>query len=416
MKILLYTDLTIRPDQLFWQRDLGLLTKAFRDLGHEAYLVVHLATEPRATPAIPNELDYTREQPFESQQGLPRPSVAGPHSEIQNSKSPTPPILWVSQQDVRNPIWWQSQKPDLVILGLWTRPKYDPIRRAALSATPHVIERADSDGMRTASCGLLTYAKRRFDYFRDRTFRLPSLFSILASIFYSFASILATPWIEYRLKKTMELLPSILVETPNATLLWKSLTCRLGVDTEKFHHVPHPVQTDIFKFNPAIQKKNQIISVGRWDSYQKNLPLLLKTLRSFLDKNPSWTSLVIGSGLPTKSPHPQITFLPPLSPPDLARHMQESKIFFFSSHYESFLMAGVEALSCGCTVVGPSEIPVHGNALLPPKDSLFGSTFNLLTQKLQIASVSESPATSLIENTRFSSHITIAQRILLPFA
>jgi hypothetical protein len=36
LKILLYTDLTIRPDQLFWHRDLGLLTKAFRQLGHNA--------------------------------------------------------------------------------------------------------------------------------------------------------------------------------------------------------------------------------------------------------------------------------------------------------------------------------------------------------------------------------------------
>ena len=182
MKILLYTDLTIRPDQLFWHRDLGLLTKAFRDLGHEAYLVVYLATEPRTSPAIPNELDYTREQPFEAQQGLPRPSVVGPlrtfapshipTSAASNIEHPTSkiledPVLWPSPSDVRTPSWWQSQKPDLVILGLWTRPKYDPIRRAALSATPRVIERADSDGMRTASCGILTYAKRRFDYFRD---------------------------------------------------------------------------------------------------------------------------------------------------------------------------------------------------------------------------------------------------------
>jgi hypothetical protein len=42
---------------------------------------------------------------------------------------PVDPVLWVSQKDVRNASWWQSQKPDLVILGLWTRPKYDPIRR-----------------------------------------------------------------------------------------------------------------------------------------------------------------------------------------------------------------------------------------------------------------------------------------------
>ncbi|NBT47669.1 MAG: glycosyltransferase [Actinobacteria bacterium] len=333
MKILLYTDLAIRPDQLFWHRDLGLLTKAFHDLGNDAYLVVHLATEPYPTPD------------------------SFSHSETQNSKSRIPPVFWVSQQDIRDPLWWQSQKPDLVILGLWTRPKYDPIRRAALCATPRIIERADSDGMRTASCGLLTYAKRRFDYFRDRTYRLPSPLSILASVFYSFASILATPWIEFRLRKTLGLLPSILIETPHATNLWKSLATRLGVDPSKIHCVPHPIQTDIFKFDPAIQKKNQIISVGRWDSYQKNLPLLLKTLLAFLDKNPTWTSLVIGSGLPPKSPHPRITFLPSLPPSDLARHMQESKVFFFSSRYESFGLAAAEAVACGCIIQDASLDP-----------------------------------------------------------
>jgi glycosyltransferase involved in cell wall biosynthesis len=356
LKILLYTDLTIRPDQLFWHRDLGLLTKAFRDLGHNALLAVHPAGDtssniknPRAS-ASRNRGEKSASAPFVA------PAQHGLGQSRATSKIPEEPVLWPSPSDVRDPLWWQSQKPDLVILGLWTRPKYDPIRLAALSATPRVIERADSDGMRTASCGLFIYAKRRFDYFRDRSFHWPSPFSILASIFYSFASILATPWIEHRLRKTLRLLPSVLVETPHATTLWKSLAIRLEADPEKIHYVPHPIQTDIFKFDPTIQKKNQIISVGRWDSYQKNLPLLLKTLQSFLDKNPSWTSLVIGSGLPNKSPHPQITLLHPLSPPDLARHMQESKIFLFSSRYESFLLAGAEALSCNCLLVGPKEI------------------------------------------------------------
>ena len=346
MKILLYTDLAIRPDQLFWHRDLGLLTKTFRELGHDAYLVVHPATEPPPLPTfVPSHV----------------PTSAASNINHPTSKILDEPVLWASPSQVRDKEWWKDHHPDLLILGLWTRPKYDPIRRAALSATPHVIERADSDGMRTASCGFFTYAKRRFDYFRDRTYHWPSLLSIPASIFYSFASILATPWIEFRLRKTLKLLPSILVETPHATNLWKSLAGRLGVDPEKIHCVPHPIQTDIFKFDPAIQKKNQIISVGRWDSYQKNLPLLLKNLRVFLDKNPTWTSLVVGSGLPTKSPHPRITFLPPTSPAHLVPLMQESKIFFSTSRYESFGLASAEASACGCVVVGPSKILTLGD-------------------------------------------------------
>ena len=397
MKIFLYTDLTIRADQLFWHRDLGLLTKAFRALGHNALLVVHLATEPPPLPTFaPSHV----------------PTSAASDIKHPTSKIPEEPVLWPSPPDVRNPSWWQSQKPDLVILGLWTRPKYDSIRRAALSATPHVIERADSDGMRTASCGLLTYAKRRFDYFRDRTYCWPSLLSIPASIFYSFASIIATPWIEYRLRKTLRLLPFILVETPHATSLWKSLATRLGVDPSKIHCVPHPIQTDIFKFDPTIPKKNQIISVGRWESYQKNLPFLVKTLRDFLDKNPTWTSLVIGSGLPAKSLHPQITFLPPLSPLDLARHMQESMIFLSSSRYESFGLAAAEATACGCAFAGPLVIPILNNAPDPQNNSFLDSTFSLLAGKLQDASKLEEPSSNQMKTAPISSPQSIANLLL----
>ena len=314
MKILCFTPLPYGDGSGWWGRDFGLTVRAFRQLGHDAHLVCYPTTHSK------HPLDR--------------------------------PVQLISQSQSASRDWWTQQMPDLVILGLWTRPKYDPVRLAALSATPNVIERADSDGMRTASCGLLTYAKRRFDYFRDHTYRWPSLLSIPASIFYSFASILATPWIEARLARTLKLLPALVVETPQATGLWKSLARRLGADPEKIHCVPHPIQTDIFKFDPSIPKKNQIISVGRWDSYQKNLPLLLKTLRTFLHKNPSWTSLVIGSGLPAKSPHPRITFLPPLAPPDLAHHMQESKFFLSSSRYESFGLAAAEAASCGCLLAG----------------------------------------------------------------
>ena len=318
MKILCFTPLPYGDGSGWWGRDLGLTVRAFRQLGHDAQLVCYPTN---------------------------------------HSKDPLDrPVQLITQSQSTSRDWWIQQSPDLVILGLWTRPKYDPVRRAALSATPHVIERADSDGMRTASCGLLTYAKRRFDYFRDRTYHWPSLISIPVSIFYSFASIIATPWIEFRLRKTLGLLPSIVVETPHATSLWKSLATRLGADPEKIHCIPHPIQTDIFKLNPAVSQKNQIISVGRWDSYQKNLPLLLKSLRAFLDQNPTWTSLVIGSGLPAKSPHPKIIFLPPTDPTQLARLMQESKIFLSSSRYESFGLAASEAVSCGCTSYGPPSL------------------------------------------------------------
>jgi len=321
LRILSYTDLWILSEELFWHRDLGLLTKAFRNLGHDAWLVVHPASESAS-------------------------KIQNPKSKISNN-----PVIWASPSDVRNPSWWQSQKPDLIILGLWTRPKYDSVRRAALSATARVIERADSDGMRTASCGFATYAKRRYDYFRDRTTGWPGCFSCPAAALVSLASILATPWIEARLAKTLKLLPATLVETPRATSLLRGLARRLKADPRRIHCIPHPVQTRWFHPDPSVLKKNQVISVGRWDSYQKNLPLLLQSLIRFLEKNCDWQALVVGSGLPPSAPHPRILFSPPRPLGELARHMQESRVFLSSSRYESFGLAAAEAAASGLRVV-----------------------------------------------------------------
>ena len=323
MRLLLYTDLKVSASSLFWHRDLGLLTKAFRSLGHDAWLVVH-------------------------------PGFKSP-SKIKNSTAKTS-VIWASPNDVRNPAWWQSHKPNLIILGLWTRPKYDPIRRAALSATPHVIERADSDGMRTASCGLSAYARRRYDYFRDCSSSWPGWLSIPAAGFYVFTQILLSPWIEYRLKKTLKLIPCLTLETPQSLRRWQDLARRIGADPTRMRFVPNAVQTHFFHTKSSVHKKNQTVSVGRWESYQKNLPALRQRLNTYLEDHPNWLSWVVGSGLPAQSDHPRIRYLPPLSPKKLARLMQESKVFLFSSRYESFCLAAAEAMSCGCKVLGPAGL------------------------------------------------------------
>lgn len=264
------------------------------------------------------------------------------------------PVLWVSPQNVRDSSWWRQQNPDLVILGLWTRPKYDSVRRAVLTATPNLIERADSDGMRTASCGLKPYARRRFDYFRDRTAGWPTLISPLVSSLYSAASVLATPWLDHRLAQTLSLIPHLVVETPKAADLWRTLCLRLRVLSCRIHQIPHPVQTSLFQFHPGDHKSNRVVAVGRWGSYQKNLPALLATLREFLRQSPDWEAEVIGSALPDHSPLKRCHFFPAEPPPVLAQRFRSSKILLFSSRYESFLMAGAEALTAGCSVVGPN--------------------------------------------------------------
>jgi len=270
-------------------------------------------------------------------------------------KPPPDPVLWVSPTQVRDPKWWQRHQPDLVILGLWTRPKYDAVRRAALTATTNVVERADSDGMRTASCGLGTYARRRFDYLRDFTAAWPAILSLPLSVAYSFLSVLATPWMERRLARTLTLVPRLAVETPGAAELWRQLCLRLAVPSCAVRQIPHPVQTPLFQFTPEDRKMNRVVAAGRWNSYQKNLPALLESLRLFLRASPEWEAEIVGHGLPHNSAIPRCRFFPNEAPASLAERFRSAKILLFSSRYESFHLAGAEALTAGCSVVGTPE-------------------------------------------------------------
>lgn len=276
MKVLCFTPLPYGDGSGWWGRDLALTVLGFRELGCDARLVCYSTTHSRDPEGRP--------------------------------------VLLIGAEEARSPTWWRNQKPDLVILGLWTRPKYDPIRRAALSVTDRVIERADSDGIRTASCGLRNYIRLRRDHFRDRFAHWPSLCLIFASLLYPLACVAVTPWIQSRLKQTLRLLPALTIETPQGAAHWKSLATRLGTDPGRIYFIPHPIQTDIFLTNPLVLKKNQIISVGRWEAYQKNFPFLQKTLISFLEEHPAWCSLVVGSGLPEAKPHSRMVFSPPFPP------------------------------------------------------------------------------------------------------
>ena len=112
----------------------------------------------------------------------------------------------------------------------------------------------------------------------------------------------------------------------------------------------------LFRGQEFRHKEKKIISVGRWQTHQKNLPLLLATLRAFLDRHADWEGLVVGTGLAFPPPHPRIKFVPGLAPDQLAGEMRAARVLLFSSRYESFLLAGAEALVAGCSVVGPETL------------------------------------------------------------
>lgn len=318
MKILCFTPLPYGDGSGWWGRDLGLTVRAFRQLGHDAQLVCYPTT---------------------------------------HSKDPLDrPVQLITQSEAKSKEWWIQQSPDLILLGLWSQSKYKPIRTAALASNARVAERCDGDGLRFPSCGHRQFWKNTVSAQIDARPNWPSALAAIfgggkAGLFEIFA-----PYFESRFAATVAMIPLFLSETPLSTQSLQSLATRIGSRPSRFQHVPHPIDENVFSYNGE-PKKNTVIAVGRWDSWQKDWPLMRKVLEIFLDRNLDYEVVIFGSGLPKGSIGDRMFSRGICPQEEISKSLREAKILFFASRYESFLLAGGEALCSGCTVIGPNTIP-----------------------------------------------------------
>jgi len=318
MKILCFTPLPYGDGSGWWGRDLGLTVRAFRQLGHDAQLVCYPTT---------------------------------------HSKDPLDrPVQLITQSQARSKDWWIQQSPDLILLGLWSQSKYKPVRTAALSSNALVIERCDGDGFRLPSCGHRQFWKNTISAQIDARPHCPiALAAILgggkAGLFEIFA-----PYFESRLAATLSMIPLFLSETPLSTQSLQSLATRIKSNSNRFQHVPHPIDESVFSYARE-SKKNTVITVGRWGSWQKDWPLTRKALEIFLDRNPDYEAVVFGSGLPKGSISERLFSRGICPQEDISKSLREAKILFFASRYEGSMLAGGEALLSGCSVIGPKTTP-----------------------------------------------------------
>ena len=318
MKILCFTPLPYGDGSGWWGRDLGLTVRAFRQLGHDAQLVCYPTT---------------------------------------HSKDPLDrPVQLITQSQSTSRDWWIQQNPDLILLGLWSQSKYRPIRTAALSSNALVIERCDGDGFRLPSCGHRQFWQNTISAQIDAHPHCPiALAAILgggkAGLFEIFAS-----YFESRLAATLAMVPLFLSETPLSTQSLQSLATRIGSNPNRFQHVPHPIDENVFSYARE-SKKNTVIAIGRWGSWQKDWPLTRRALESFLDRNPNYEAVVFGSGLSVGRIGERLFSRGICPQEEISKRLREAKILFFASRYEGSMLAGGEALLSGCTVIGPKTTP-----------------------------------------------------------
>jgi len=324
-RILFAIPLPYGPDWGFWTRDSGLIVLTLRAMGYDAWLVA-LGDSNTVTTGCP--------------------------------------ILPVSLETMKSADWWRQQRPDAVVLNTWSAPRYDAIRIAALAATPRVVERLDTNGARSARLFPKPYFTRTWGEYAEKLPPLTRWFALLpaaarTALLYSFPRLM-----DERMAATMKRLPAVIVESPVAAARMEQMFEKFTGTSHRVAMIPHPVNEAAIHYDRT-PKENQIITVGRWATVQKDYPMLRKVLKEFLQRHPDWRAIVVGSGVPPNDRVcgggeewcRRITFHEKLTHDQLAVEYNKSKIYLMVSRFESFCIAAGEALCSGCSVVGSDAVP-----------------------------------------------------------
>lgn len=305
----------------WWEREAGALCLGFREIGVDARFVVL---------------------------GEPRPNVE--------------PFLLACRGDMESAEWWNAQAAVGVVLYSWGAPRHEPIARAIAKSGTKLLLRMDTDGTNSPR---VDFAR----YFEIERFRMKDFGRKVATL-QAFAKAFVFRWwpaaYDTRFAEHLDHAQLVVVESPIAEQRIRRLLLKLGADrcAEKLWMQP-PQISPRFAFDSSVPKKRQICAVGRWDTWQKDAPMLIRSLAQVLARDKECTAVAAGAGeklletlcgkLPQEVRH-RIQFAGRLPHDQLLNMYRESLSLFFPSRFEGFPNAALEALCSGCSVVGPAII------------------------------------------------------------
>lgn len=321
--------LPYRRDGGFWERDAGLLVRAFRRLGLRSTLVALTGGDTVAEPAG-----------FE-----------------------TDGLALGTPNDLRSPDWWKALAPDAVVLFGWGLHHFEAVREAFRQVTPLLAEHTDSDGMRSPLVGISRFWYLAWAQSMDRRKALhpwspQAIPSALWATIWTLYCLAVSPTRGAAAAEIASRIPVLLTESPVALARTTSWLRAYRRGADNLHLGPHSIDLQDIPFPAKAQKKpNRVIAIGRWTSFQKNFPSALRVAMDFLKERPDYEFHFVGETPETRPVADRLIFHGRIAHAGLGRLLARSNILFASSRYESFHLAAGEALCSGCSVVLPSCIP-----------------------------------------------------------
>lgn len=130
------------------------------------------------------------------------------------------------------------------------------------------------------------------------------------------------------------------------------LSSKHGVPSDRFRHVPTPIDTDIFKPVRDSRDPRHVVFVGRL-AKQKKLPLLIEAINSIDDVRLT----LIGDGpleaeLRGLADPAKVTFAGKVANDEIPSRLASASVFVLPSAYEGSPKGLLEAMACGLAVIG----------------------------------------------------------------
>lgn len=270
-----------------------------------------------------------------------------------------PEMTRASFEQLESPSWWSELQLDGIVFYTWGQARYAKMVRAAMQAGVKVAQVTDTQGIMSPLSDWKSHLMSEASHYWYEP-RWKQICRTLAKVPYSHTIRLIQRDLPFA--RAIVSGDLFLASTPAAAERFRNFTRHfVGEDlSHKVNFVPIPVNFH-FRFTETDQKHREVISVGRWDSFQKRTPLLISTISLALSKRDHTVFRIFGKTTPEltswhnslcSEQRSRVCLEGVVDNFTLAEAYRRAQVMLVSAAYEGCHNASAEAICSGASVVG----------------------------------------------------------------